>query len=103
MAHVHFAFRGDSSQFAEFVSMLAGELKGKFPADNEYRFALEWMPGAERPLGAILARQEIVRTLAKAITAIAVSSARTSQSQRGIRGTRLRNSTDHRSRQRSVR
>ncbi|MGA9452942.1 MAG: hypothetical protein WBW41_16550 [Verrucomicrobiia bacterium] len=100
-AHVHFGYARPSNNFADFMERLSSELGERVPADNEYRLALEWVGGGKRPLGAIVARREVVQLLSKAIRQIAVSFDHTSPYRRGIRGTRLRSLRDRRFRQRS--
>ena len=101
-AYVHFAFRGSSNRFAGFIEKLSSELRFRVPAASQYRLALEWVAGGEKPLGALTAHRELVQTLSEAIRNIAAKSPRKIPVPRDIRGTGLHNSKGHRNRPRSA-
>jgi len=101
-AYVHFAFRGSSNRFAGFVESLSAELRRRIPAVSQYRLALEWVAGGEKPLGALTVHREIVPALSEAIRNIASDFPAKSPAPRGIRGTGLHNSRGRRDRQRSA-
>lgn len=98
-ARVHFAYVGSASEFAVLMEKLSVALGTRLGAGGDFRLALEWTAGGERPLGALVARREVVLPLAKAIQHFAASFGRRSRLRRGNRGTRPRNSTGHRHRQ----
>jgi hypothetical protein len=88
-SHVNFSYRGSLSQFSNFMRTLSIGLSAPL-TDGGYRLKIEWVAGGERPLGALIARREVVQSLAKAIRQLAVSFDRKSPSQRGSRDRGLR-------------
>ena len=103
VAYVYFAFRGTAKHFAAFVGQFSCALGKRIHGDKEYRLTLEWTAGGEMPLGAIVARREVVPLLVTAIRQIAVNFVHKSPYRRGIHGRGLRNLRDHPDRQRSAR
>lgn len=102
-ARVHFAFCGSNDEFAAFIEMLSRGLGDRMESDGDYRITLEWTPGAERPLGAVFARQGIVQPLSNAIRLIALSYDHKNRSQRDTNDRALRSLTNRRARRRSAR
>lgn len=100
-AHVHFAYRGPSNRFANFMREFSAQLRDRVPTDHEYKLSLEWVAGGTEPLGTLTARREVLESLAEAIRRIAVSFGHKNPYRRGTRGTRPRNSITNRRRRAS--